>query len=442
VLPVGIAAGDSRGELVFVNPDAATSNSVIDRVFTYTARASAGDGPQTSPALVYPARMRLAFLCMCVTIAGCADGAKDGDTASNTSITSASMTTPTSGGSSSGSGGDEPTQSSAEGTATGVISGTTGTPDDTSAGPGTGPGPTSTPQTETGTEETTATATTTLPDDTSGGPDDTTAGDNTTDVEPACPCPDLDVPLDDGIFVLSKQAALWKFFPDTNKFTMLGPVDCGLPPSTFSMGVDREGYAWVQFSDLQIRKVDVTDTSNCVDPGFVPLQQGIENFGMAFVSNSASDKCDRIFGNHYNGVAQGSEVSEFFSIDPVNLGVSVLGYSDYGLAEVTGTGDGRAFLFAGPDPSDLVWVDRDSGATLEVTPLPGVKTGGGFAFAFFAGDFYFFTDAESDMTSEVTHIDYDDSDMNGKQDITVVVQDAPLRIVGAGVSTCAPVVPQ
>jgi hypothetical protein len=373
---------------------------------------------------------------MCVTIAGCADGAKDGDTASNTSITSASMTTPTSTPTTGDSSGDAPTQSSAEGTDSSVISGsTTGSPDD----PSTGPGPTSTPQTDTGTE---TTATTSAPDDTSGAPDDTTVGENTTDVEPACPCPDLDVPLDDGIFVLSKQAVLWKFFPDTNQFTMLGPVGCGLPPSTFSMGVDREGFAWVQFSDMQIRKVDVTDTSNCVDPGFVPLQQGIESFGMAFVSNSASDKCDRIFGNHYNGVAQGSEVSEFFSIDPDSLGVSVLGYSDYGLAEVTGTGDGRAFLFAGPDPSDLVWVDRDSGATLEVTPLPGVKTGGGFAFAFFAGDFYFFTDAESDMTSEVTHLDYDDSDMNGVKDLEVVVQDAPLRIVGAGVSTCAPVVPQ
>jgi hypothetical protein len=56
---------------------------------------------------------------------------------------------------------------------------------------------------------------------------------------------------------------------------------------------------------MQIRKVDVTDPGNCSDPGFVPMQQGIENFGMAFVSNSAADKCDRIYGNHYNGVAQG-----------------------------------------------------------------------------------------------------------------------------------------
>jgi len=91
--------------------------------------------------------------------------------------------------------------------------------------------------------------------------------------------------------------------------------------------------------------------------------------------------------------------------------------------------------------SDLqIEVDKASGATLDVIPLPGVKTGGGFAF--FGGDFYFFTDSMSDGKSEVTHIDHDDSDKNGLQDLKVIYQDAPLRIVGAGVSTCAPPIPQ
>jgi hypothetical protein len=66
-----------------------------------------------------------------------------------------------------------------------------------------------------------------------------------------------------------------------------------------------------------------------------------------------------------------------------------------------------------------------------------------FAFAFFAADFYFFTDCDNDFTtSEVTRLDHDDSDMNGKQDLTKLTDDAPLLIVGAGVSTCAPVAPQ
>jgi hypothetical protein len=376
----------------------------------------------------------------CISFVGsvalaCGGGAELTGDATDTQVTMTPPSTSVSASSSSGGAvtetdGETPTEGGATVSATGTGSATdsTGPAVTSSTGePDTGTDATSTPQTSTG------------PDT-----DGTTSEDTTTGVVPEkCPCPEnLEVPLDDGIFVLSKTAQLWKYLPGANEFELLGAVDCGVAPSTFSMGVDRQGYAWVQFSDLQIRKVDVTDVADCSDPGFVPMQDGIENFGMAFVSNSADDKCDRIYGNHYNGVAQGAMVSEFFSVDPETLQLQQLGKSDYGLAEVTGTGDGRAFLFAGPDPAELVEVDKATGATLEVTPLPGVKTGGGFAFAFFAGDFYFFTDAQSDGKSEVTHIDYDDSDKNGVQDLKVVLQDAPLRVVGAGVSTCAPLIPQ
>ena len=254
-----------------------------------------------------------------------------------------------------------------------------------------------------------------------------------------CAC----APDNDDIYVLSDTGTIWSFDPTTYEFTFITDVVCGGMSNTFSMGVSRKGRAWIEYQNGDLYTVDLKDPgSPCKDPGFVNDDPLFPNFGMAFVSNSADDKCDRIYGNHYNGVAMGKDASEFFSVDPVTLGLVQLGKSDYGLAEVTGTGDGRAFLFAGPDPADLVEVDKATGDTIATIPLPGVKTGGGFAFAFFAGDFYFFTDAESDMTSEVTHIDYDDSDNNGKQDIKQVVDNAPISIVGAGVSTCAPTAPQ
>ncbi len=398
---------------------------------------------------MYPVGMRCAFSApvVCLTLA-CGSGAPltgtdSGASESDGTATSATATTASTGPTSSATGtGTTPTEGGMTGMTGGVseTGGLTSTTPTTGGDVSTGGASTSTTgQTDTGTDTSTSTGTQTDPGETGTS----TTGDTTTGVmEEMCPCPDLVVGLDDGIFVLSKTAQLWKYFPDKNTLQMLGPVDCGLPPSTFSMGVDRQGYAWVQFSDQQIRKINITDVSDCSDPGFVPGQNGIKNFGMAFVSNSATDPCDRIYGNHYNFKAKGDGVAEFFDIDPVSLGMTQLGKSDFGLAEVTGTGDGRVFLFAGPDPSRLVELDKANGSTLAEIPLPGVKTGGGFAFAFFAGDFYFFTDAESDSTSEVTHLDYDDSDNNGKQDLVVVLQDAPIRIVGAGVSTCAPLVPQ
>ena len=284
----------------------------------------------------------------------------------------------------------------------------------------------------------TTTGTTTTTGDSSGG--DSTGG------MEACGCPDIEVPLDDGIFVLSGDAELWKYFPANNTFKMLGSLNCGMT-DTFSMAVDRLGFAWVQFLGGDIRKVDVTDVSKCTDPGFIAGQNGVDNFGMAFVSNSESDACDRIYGNTYSGFggfSEGPNIGDFITIDPVTLKLSKLGKTNFDGAEGTGTGDGRAFLFGGTGPAKLVEVDKKTGAAKQTLPLAGLEiNNGAFAFAFFAGDFYFFTDSNNDFfASEVTRLDYDDSDGNGKQDLTQLTDNAPLVIVGAGVSTCAPVAPQ
>ena len=194
-----------------------------------------------------------------------------------------------------------------------------------------------------------------------------------------------------------------------------------------------------------LRKIPVTDVSKCEDPGYQLNQQGVGNFGMAFVSNSANDACDQIYGNTYSGngpFAEGNKIGDFITIEPVNLQLSLLGKTNFDGAEVTGTGDGRAFFFAGANPAKLVEIDKATGKSLNVIPLPGVELGNAWAFAFFAGDFYFFTNSKGGPGSEVTHIDYDDSDNNGKQDLTTIVNAAPIRIVGAGVSTCAPFAPQ
>ncbi|MCY1005323.1 hypothetical protein OV079_06995 [Nannocystis pusilla] len=57
---------------------------------------------------------------------------------------------------------------------------------------------------------------------------------------------------------------------------MLGAIGCGMT-NTFSMAVDRLGYAWVQFNGTgELRKVDVTNVADCSDPGFLPNQNGVK----------------------------------------------------------------------------------------------------------------------------------------------------------------------
>ncbi|MBL9099963.1 MAG: hypothetical protein JNL82_03340 [Myxococcales bacterium] len=352
-------------------------------------------------------------------------------------------------------GGDEVT-SAGTGTLSGDGTGTTAVASETgplaTGSSETGVGPTSDPSSDPSSSSdpsTTTTSTsepgTTTTGDPSGDPSSDTGDDTTTGVG-ACECPDLEVALDDGIFVLSDDSEVWKYFPESNTFEMLGTIACPGLFSTFSMAVDRQGFAWVQYVGGELRKVNLTDLGMCDDPGYNPGQLGVTNFGMAFVSNSAVDVCDRIYGNTWNGIppfSEGPGVGDFITIDPDTLILSKLGKTNFNGAEGSGSGDGRAFIFGGAFPAKLVEVDKTDASVIDTLPLNGLEiNNGAFAFAFFAGDFYFFTDSNNNNISEVTHLDYDDSDMNGKQDLVQVEDAAPLVIVGAGVSTCAPFLPQ
>ncbi len=390
------------------------------------------------------------------TAASASDGSSGSTsgTSAPTTGTTTTSSTPTTG---------EPTVGSASNTDSGTTIGTSttdatatvGTTDSTT-GTTDASGTTMPVGTDTGTSAgtTTGTSTGTTAGETLGettgssGPDSSTGDSTTGNVEEPCACPQLEVPLDDGIFVLSDNSELYKFFPETNTFDMLGAFKCGNATGTFSMAVDRLGFAYVMFSSPlgEIWKLDVTNVNDCTDPGYNPGQGGVNYFGMAFVSNSQFDQCDKLYGNTYDGIggfSEGANVGDFLSVDPNNLLINKIGKTNFNGAEVTGTGDGRAFMFGGANPAKLVEVEKATGKFLEVTPLGNLELTNAFAFAFFGGDFYMFTESDNNPfnTSKVTHYDYDDSDNNGVKELTTVVTEAPIRIVGAGVSTCAPFAP-
>src|SRR5690606_8537571 len=109
-----------------------------------------------------------------------------------------------------------------------------------------------------------------------------------------------------------------------------------------------------------------------------------------------------------------------------------IGPINYDGGELTGTGDGRLFAFAG-SPAKLIEYDKDT-AEVVATEQLNMSLTNAFAFGFYGGDFYLFTEANGNPgVSKVTHYDYDDT-----KALTQVVAQAPIRIVGAGVSTCVP----
>ena len=265
----------------------------------------------------------------------------------------------------------------------------------------------------------------------------TTATGSTSGGDLECPCAVIDVHIDDGIFTLADDGVLWKFIPESATFQEIGALGCEGVKEPFSMAVDREGSAWILFNAPvgALRRIDVADPSICEDIGYQPGQLGVLRYGMAFVSEDIENPCEELYGNTYDGGA----LSEFPGAGDLlrvseKLVVDLIGPTTFNGAELTGTGDGRLFLFGGVKTGTLVEVDKVTAAYLETIPLKSLAPTNAFAFAFFAGDFYFFTESKGPGSpSKVTRFDYD-----GDHSLEVVVDSAPIRVIGAGVSTCVP----
>jgi len=266
-----------------------------------------------------------------------------------------------------------------------------------------------------------------------------TGGQNGGD-DSACPCGD-NANL---IYVLSDSAELYTYNPETNAFAALGSFTCPSPAldTTFSMGVARSGTAWVMYSPSgEIFNVDVNAANVCTDPGYTPGGSGFTLFGMAFVSESANSPCDTLFAHSWSGSAggfgEGPNTGRLGRLD--DLVPAFVNDVDFDGGELTGTGDGRLFAFAGSNPAKLIEYNKGTGDVVEITPLTGLELTQAFAFGFWGGDFYFFTEGDGlgATTSKVTKLDHD-----GDGSLTTVNANAPVRIVGAGVSTCAPFTPQ
>jgi hypothetical protein len=240
------------------------------------------------------------------------------------------------------------------------------------------------------------------------------------------------------VYVVSDSNELYSFRPDTTTFTLIGTLSCpsgGATPN--SMAVDRSGTAWVNFSDGGLFKVSTSDAS-CQATGFEKLQSGFERFGMAFATNSATSQDETLYVVGIEGLNGGKGLAK---IDLDTMKLTTIGDFSGSLrgqaAELTGTGDGRLFGFFTTQPNaTLALINKATGATSSNQDLAGVSTGQAWAFSFWGGDFWFYTSPGA-IPSTVTR-----QQASSDNSITIAKQDVGgFRIVGAGVSTCAPTAP-
>ncbi len=257
------------------------------------------------------------------------------------------------------------------------------------------------------------------------------------------------------IYVVDNANTLYRFEPanDANRFERIGNLDCDPAPSLdpnrgtatpFSMSVDRDATAWVLYSSGEIFHVS-TDSATCTKTAFVPQQQDYDVFGMGFVSDSPGSTEERLYvsGSKFASGGQLSNTKIGF-IDTTTLAVNHL--QDLSSAEnppeLTGTGDAKLYGYFPGSSSYITELDKTTGQPAgqqwNAGSFPSPR---GWAFAQWGGRFYVFITTPEFLgdTSRVIRVDPATDQFETVAEDTFG-NDAVPYIVGAGVSTCAPVV--
>jgi hypothetical protein len=227
------------------------------------------------------------------------------------------------------------------------------------------------------------------------------------------------------VYVLTNNQDVYRFDPPTLNFKKLGTLDCGGFSSPYSMAVARNATAYSVFDDGSLHSFSLA-TLKCQDTSFEAGQQGFDTFGMGFSSDGGNN--ETLFVSNADGSGLGR-------IDLTTMKLSKIGNYDKisARAELTGTGDGKLFGAFEGTPYVVAEIDKVKASILSQAKQDAINyppSSSNFAFAFWGGDFWLFVGPGS--STDVFQYEPD----SGK---TTKVASVDFEIVGAGVSTCAPI---
>jgi hypothetical protein len=240
------------------------------------------------------------------------------------------------------------------------------------------------------------------------------------------------------VYTVDQNNTFSQFDPGTKQFTDLGQLNCpasgGATP--FSMGVDRNAIAWVLYSDGELFRVDTTAQLACTATGW-HSSNGLTQFGMGFSTNTSGGTDDTLFVA--GGSSVGASTATLAKLDTSAFTATTVG-TVQGWPELTGNSNGELW---GWFPSDELGqstptvqkLDKATGnaiTTFQESSLTGAPSA--WAFAFWGGDYWIFLAKDAETSTTVYQIDGTNGQMKGMTGTNGRL------IVGAGVSTCAPVV--
>jgi hypothetical protein len=261
-------------------------------------------------------------------------------------------------------------------------------------------------------------------DDTDGGPGNGDGG-NTDNCSEAAKL----------IYTVDENNTLATFDAELKQFNNLGQLDCpaDFGASPFSMGIDRNANAWVLYSSGELFSVN-TETLACTATNW-NSPNGISQFGMGFSTDTVGGTTDTLY--IAGGASPTQSTSSLQKLNTTSMTSQPVG-TVTGWPELTGNGNAELwgwFPSSNGSTPRVEQIDKTTGAPLTTYMLPTLSgTPMAWAFAFYGGDYFIFLMRGSETSTTVYQIDGTNGSIKG------MTRTGNRTIVGAGVSTCAPVV--
>jgi hypothetical protein len=231
-------------------------------------------------------------------------------------------------------------------------------------------------------------------------------------------CPDAGDTL---VYVLGTASQLYSFYPPTLAFKNIGTIGCPSSSGPNSMAVTRSGIAFTSFHDGNLFEVS-TSNAACKPTTYLSNQLGWTTYGMGYASDTDGGETLYVAGL---GQTQSKGLG---IIDTTALTLSKVG--DFQPAqfncELTGNGAGDLYGFCPFGTGAwLIQIDKTNAKVISSHQVSAGGSNVSWAFAFWGGDFWLFTNNIVTKYDPVSQTE-------------TKVATAPFDIVGAGVSTCAP----
>lgn len=241
------------------------------------------------------------------------------------------------------------------------------------------------------------------------------------------------VPGSEWIYLLTNTypAKLLRFHPDTLAVDVVGDAACTDQGNPYALAVDRSATIWAHWvGPEQLFRVDSSDAS-CSPSTYDPAATTFDFFGIGFAAPPGDATAEVLYvagGTFMQGLGNGTNLGV---LDLETMLIAELPALPGGFPPaLTGNAAGELWgLFVGGGQDlQLLELDPVDASVLQTLDLPGLSAQN-YALGFWGGLFYVFADATVYAVDPRIGVPEE------------VVADLGFPIVGAGQSTCVPLLP-